>query len=304
MNIRIGCVPLQWGAFSKAEPESYTRERVLREVREAGFEGLSSGPQGDKTPRQVVEYLQGLGLAPAPGYFGGDWWKAEEAGPAEERAADMARFLKEMGVGECFISAGGFGGFTSRASGQSSGKSRWELAGQVQEADGLSQAEWKTLAQTVNRIGAAMMKSGVKACYHNHVGAVVETRAEMEKLIELTDRDCVFLGPDTGHLAWGGADPVAFFRDYAPLIKSVHLKDASEEIRAQGVRQAWNYDQFSDAGLWRELGEGSIDFPSIFGILKAQGFDGWALSETDVTQKSTPLESARISRQYLQSLGL
>lgn len=300
MNIRIGCVPLQWNQFQRAEPDAYPRDRVLREVAQAGFEGLSSGPQGDKTPSEVSKYLKSFNLAPAPGYVGGDWWKPEEAAKSIERAAHSAKFLSEMGVHECFISSGGFGGFSSRRN----SKSRWELAGQVQPEDGMDEAEWKIVADTVNRIGAAMMQSGVRACYHNHVGAVVETRAEMEKLIELTDRDCVFLGPDTGHLYWAGADPVAFFRDYAPLIKSVHLKDASEEVRAEGVAKGWNYGQFSDAGLWRELGEGDIDFAAIFEILRAQDFDGWALSETDVTQKQTPLESAQISRKYLQGLGL
>lgn len=299
MNIRIGCVPLQWNQFQRAEPDAYPRERVLREVAQAGFQGLSAGPQNDKTPQEVVEYLKGFGLVPAPGYIGGDWWKPEAAEKSIEQAAHMAKFLAEMGVHECFISAGGFGGYTSRRN----GKNRAQLSGQVTPEDGMTDEEWKVLAETVNRIGAAMMQSGVKACYHNHVGAVIETRAEMERLIEMTDRDVVFLGPDTGHLIWGGADPVAFFRDYAPLIKSVHLKDASPKILAVGIECEWDYGQFSGGGLWRELGEGAIDFGQIFSILKAQDFDGWALSETDVTQKSTPLESAQISRKYLQELG-
>jgi inosose dehydratase len=299
MSIRIGCVPLQWGQFSKAHPEEYTPERILREVAQAGFEGISSGVRKNQTPEELAEHLRGFGLVPAPGYLGGDWWKPEEAEMAVERATTLARFSKALGVSECFISAGGFGGFTSRRN----GKNRWELAGQIEEGDGLDDAEWKVLSETINRIGRAMAEEGVKACYHNHVGAVVETRAEMERLIELTDRDAVFLGPDTGHLYWGGADPVAFFRDFGPHIKAVHLKDASEEIRAQGVAKGWTYDEFSQAGLWRELGEGDIDFSAVFKTLEENSFDGWALSETDVTQKSTPLESAQISRKYLKQLG-
>jgi inosose dehydratase len=299
MNIRIACVPLQWGAFSQAEPGAYPRERILREVREAGYEGISSGAQPGQTPAQVLEHLASFGLKPAPGYLGGDWWKPEEQAKAVEQARHAAQFLSEMGVHECFLSANGFGSYTSRRN----GKSRAKLAGQVQNGDGLDETEWQVLAETVNRIGAAMMESGVRGCYHNHVGAVVETREEMDKLIAMTDRNCVFLGPDTGHLAWAGADVVQFFRDYAPLIKSVHLKDASEEIRREGAAKQWNYGQFCDAGLWRELGEGDIDFPAIFEILRAQDFNGWMLSETDVTQKDSPLESARISREYLLAQG-
>ena len=39
-------------------------------------------------------------------------------------------------------------------------------------------------------------------------------------------------------------------------------------------------------------------------ILGHAGFEGWLISETDVTQKSTPLESVTICRNYLKSLGI
>ena len=47
-----------------------------------------------------------------------------------------------------------------------------------------------------------------------------------------------------------------------------------------------------------------VDFPAMFDILSKAGFDGWVIVETDVTTKSSALESATISRKYLQSIGL
>ena len=41
-------------------------------------------------------------------------------------------------------------------------------------------------------------------------------------LLALADPALVFLGPDTGHLAWAGADVLAFCRTYAPRIKTLH----------------------------------------------------------------------------------
>jgi inosose dehydratase len=297
---KIGCVPLNWGQFQRQNPAEWPQERVLREVAAAGFAGVSWGARKDLSTHQSLELLKSFGLEAAPGYMGGDWWLQENQEKAIEGATHLSRYLTEIGVEQCFISAGGFDAYASRRN----GKTRRQLAGQVQEGDGLTEDEWKILAETCNKIGEAMQSMEVQACYHNHVGAVVETREEMEKLLSLTDRELVFLGPDTGHLEWAGADAAQFFRDFAPLIKAAHLKDVSHEVRDRGVREGWGYDEFVEAQMFRELGEGDVDFKSILQVLGEHSFNGWLLSETDRTFKDTPLESGRISREHLKALGV
>jgi inosose dehydratase len=120
----------------------------------------------------------------------------------------------------------------------------------------------------------------------------------------LTDPALVFLGPDTGHLAWAGADPVAFCRDYAKRLKTLHIKDINCQVRDRGRDAGWDYDTFSQQGIFIELGEGCVSFPAIFEILRAEGFSGWLIVETDVTQKPSALESVTRSRTYLRSLGV
>src|SRR5690606_26082251 len=111
-------------------------------------------------------------------------------------------------------------------------------------------------------------------------------------------------GPDTGHLAWAGADPVQFCRDYADSIKTMHLKDIDASVRDEGVRGQWPYESFTQAGVFTELGNGSVDFPAIVDLLRQRDFNGWLIVETDVTQQPTALQSAQISRDYLRTLGL
>ncbi len=64
------------------------------------------------------------------------------------------------------------------------------------------------------------------------------------------------------------------------------------------------YDTFTEQGVFVELGEGCVDFPAIFAILRNVGFEGWVIAETDVTQKPTAWESVTASRAYLRTLGL
>jgi len=78
----------------------------------------------------------------------------------------------------------------------------------------------------------------------------------------------------------------------------------NNDVRRQGVSAGWSYGQFTEAGVFAELGEGMVDFPVILTALANTGFDGWLIVETDVTMKPSPLESATISRHYLTTLGL
>jgi inosose dehydratase len=112
------------------------------------------------------------------------------------------------------------------------------------------------------------------------------------------------MGPDTGHLAWGGVDVVAFCRDYASSIKTMHIKDIDPQVLAEGRAQGWDYRAFADRGIFTELGQGFVDFPEILRILEGVAFAGWLIVETDVTQQPSPLISAQISRRYLHTLGL
>lgn len=299
MAFRVGCVPLNWGQFKRLAPDEWPEERILREVAQAGFEGISSGARKGLTPEQTVEFFAGFGLKPAPGYYGGDFWKRELREEQVEKARDMAAYSLAMGVSELFVAPSG-GDYVSRANGQN----RRQLAGHVGPDDGLTDDEYQTLADTLSEIGHATLEEGVATCIHNHVGQVIETRAEVDRLFQLVNRNVVFLGPDTGHLAWAGADVVDFFDHYGSDIISVHLKDVHENVRAEGAAAGWEYNTFTSRGVFAELGEGSVDFSAIFEILRLHAFDGWVLSETDVTQKATALESSTISRDYLKTLGI
>ncbi len=133
---------------------------------------------------------------------------------------------------------------------------------------------------------------------------MIETREEIDRLLRMVDPEIVFLGPDTGHLAWAGVDVLDFCRDYAERIKTIHIKDIDAAVRERGRAAEWDYHTFSRNGIFTELGAGCVDFPALFDILRTAGFQGWVIAETDVTQQPSALASAQISRAYLRSIGL
>ncbi len=112
------------------------------------------------------------------------------------------------------------------------------------------------------------------------------------------------MGPDTGHLAWGASTWRRSAGHYAGAIKTMHIKDIDPAVLKEGQAKQWDYQTFSDAGIFTELGQGFVDFPAVFAILEQAGFSGWLIVETDVTQQPSALLSAQISRAYLKSLGI
>jgi len=94
-----------------------------------------------------------------------------------------------------------------------------------------------------------------------------------------------------------------YVRTYAKDIKTLHVKDIYPDVVKEGVAKGWSYAQFSDAGVFAELGEGMVPIKEMLDILNAAGFQGWFVSEIDRTTKATPLESAKICRAYMRSLG-
>lgn len=298
-DIVVGCGQITWIKFTAQGVQwSASEEQVLAEIAQAGYEGAPAGPQDGRTTAETLALFARSGLRPAPGYYGANFWQAERSADLLEQAHRQAAFAQEAGLTELYVAPGGFDYVTR------SGKTRRETAGHVSAEDGLSDDEYKQFAETLNRFCEITLQSGVRSCFHNHVGTVIETGEEIERLLDLCDQSLVFLGPDTGHLAWAGVDPVAFCRKHAQQIKTLHVKDIDADVRARGRAASWDYGTFSDNGIFVELGEGCVDLPAIFEILKGAGFSGWAIAETDVTQKPTALESATVSRAYLRSIGI
>ncbi len=291
-DIAVACAQLTW--------KDVPRDQVFAEIAQAGYAGAPAGPRWfENSAEATLSYFARYALKPAPGYYSADFWKSERREDILSQATTQAEFARAVGLSELYVAAGGFDGFVTP-----SAKNRKQIAANVGPGDGLDDAQYRQFAATLNEFGQRTLELGVKSCFHNHVGSVIESLEECERLLELTDPALVFLGPDTGHLAWAGIDVVPFCKRHLSRIKTLHLKDVNFVVRDRGKAEAWEYDTFTKNGVFAELGEGNVDFPGLLALLRESGFGGWVVVETDVTQKTTALESAIISRNYLKSLGL
>ncbi len=284
-GIRVACGQITW------RRGEFTQEQILAQIAEAGYDGA---PAGARTPDQVEEIralFEAAGLQPAPGYLGAPFWEPDQADAIVAQARDVAAAHQALGLTEIYVAAN----LTPE---------RRAVSGKVKPEDALDDAGYAVMAETLNRVGAATLEHGVRASFHNHVGSFIETRAEIDELFSRVDRSLLFHGPDIGHLAWAGDDVMSYLRDYYDDITTIHVKDIDPQVLMRGIAQGWDYAGFSDHGIFTELGQGLVDFPALVDLLQTNGFNGWIVVETDVTQLPTALESARISRDYLRSLRM
>jgi inosose dehydratase len=74
---------------------------------------------------------------------------------------------------------------------------------------------------------------GVRMAVHHHMGTVVQSAEDVDRLMENTG-PAVGLLLDTGHMTFAGGDPIAVAKRYADRI--VHVQQGHP---AAGPRPAW-----------------------------------------------------------------
>jgi inosose dehydratase len=151
-------------------------------------------------------------------------------------------------------------------------------------------ASKRDITSALNEICKAVSDVGITPALHQHTGTCIETRDEVYSILDAVDTRYVKFGPDVGQLAKGGSDPVKVVKDFLPLIRHVHLKD-------------WNggpnWDEYCP------LGQGKVDVPAVLALLEQSPEMKIVMVELDPSRNppSTPLETARISKEYLQKQG-
>lgn len=166
---------------------------------------------------------------------------------------------------------------------------------------GATPEELKETAKTLNRIGEICKPYGIMPCLHPHAGTQVMYEKEVDFMMQNTDPALVFFGPDTAHLTVGHCNAVEIFDRYARRIKFVHLKDVkkNKEAVGDGARQ----QGFEIYSSFLELGEGDVDFASIFKILDQVGFDGYLTVELDQSRFGNK-ESAVMNMKFMKAHGM
>lgn len=166
-----------------------------------------------------------------------------------------------------------------------------------------SEAEWKKVAHGFNEMGKLAKEKGMTLTIHHHMGTGVQTAAEIDRLMEMTDPSLVYLLFDSGHLKFSDEDMLAILKKYIARVRHVHLKDFRSGIY-QGVKsRKMSFLDSVRAGIFTVPGDGDIDFAPIFSELERAGYEGWMVVEAEQDPaKANPYEYAVKARSYIREL--
>jgi inosose dehydratase len=164
---------------------------------------------------------------------------------------------------------------------------------------------WQVLLGNLDRIAERASFRGIVPALHPHVGTMVETASETERVL---DGSGIGLCVDTGHLLVGGADPVALTAAHADRVVHVHLKDVDAADAARVRAGETSFGAAVRAGMFRPLGEGDVDIAGMVRTLEAAGYDGWYVLEQDVMlggpeDEVTPYADVRTSLDFLTEVA-
>ena len=164
-----------------------------------------------------------------------------------------------------------------------------------------SEEQWKRLTTGLNRLGKVARERGFKMCYHHHMGTGCQTLEEVDRLLAETDEELVWLLYDSGHFAFSGHDPVVAVKRYIDRIGHVHLKDLRTDVFAQVKAKDSSFLDAVRSGVFTVPGDGSIDFPAIFAVLEAHGYEGWMVVEAEQDPAiANPLQYSMMARAYIR----
>jgi inosose dehydratase len=300
-TIAVGNAPCSWGVLEfDLEGQAAGYRQVLDEMAATGYVGTELGDWGflPTDPVQLraelaVRQLTLVGaFVPVALAHPAAW----DAGRAQ--ALRTARLLAEA--------TNSTAPFLILADDNGKDPTRTRYAGRIRPEQSLTPEQWDTFARGADAIARVVhAETGLRTAFHHHCAGFVETPAEIEALLERTDPTLLGLVLDTGHLVYGGGDPLALLRAHGDRVWHVHFKDCHPEVAAQARTAGWDYFEAVRRGVFCELGKGYVDFAAVIAELRRLGYAGWIIVEQDVLPgMGTPRASAERNRAYLASLGL
>ncbi|WP_063333082.1 myo-inosose-2 dehydratase [Marinomonas sp. TW1] len=287
-NVRIGINPLTWTNDDLPSLGADTPLEVcLSEARQAGYSGIELGNKFPRDPAVLGPILQEHDLSLVSGWYSA---RLMERSAEQEITAmqDHLNLLKALGS-DVMV----FAEVTNCIHG--------DLSAPLSQRPGMTEEQWVEYAKRITQVADYMAEQGVKLAYHHHMGTVIETAKEVDKLMAMTG-DNVGLLLDTGHITFAGGDPLEMAKKHAKRIVHVHCKDIRPSILKENLNRDSAFLNAVLDGVYTVPGDGSIDYAPIFDVLKSVDYQGWIVVEAEQDPAiAHPLTYATMGYEYLSS---
>jgi inosose dehydratase len=269
LRLRIGHTCITWGTFPNAGP---TLEPAMKDIAQLGFVGFETFPQVLEewdAKGELSALIERHQLPLVSGYI-----FPNVLDPAERKStlADVVRLatlVKKYGGRHLVIQA----------------------HNSVRKIPNYDFKEHRAnIVASLDEYGKAVTDLGLGVGLHQHTGTAVDTQDQVYAVMEAVDTRYMKFAPDTGQLQKAGADAAKVIRDFRSITTHMHLKDWS----------GWEH-----FGGYCPLGQGKVDIKAILSTMEEANPGANIMVELDPSRNApyTPLQTAEISRKYLEQLG-
>jgi inosose dehydratase len=288
--LRLGIAPIGWTNDDMPDlGAEISFEQCVDEMSRAGYIGTEIGNKYPKDPAILKAELRKRGMTVANRWHS-SFILTNDLKEEEKSFREDCAFLKATGADRIGVS-------------EQSYSVQGKPISVFDNKYTMTESEWKRLVSGLNHLGQIALEYGISLTYHHHMGTVVQNEYEVDKFMEMTDPRYVSLLYDTGHLAYAGADYIGVLRRYIGRIKHIHLKDIRPDVVNKVKKDKLSFLQGVRIGTFTVPGDGCLNFPEVFDIIKEARYSGWLLVEAEQDpSKANPYEYAVKAKNYMDSL--
>jgi len=291
MNLidRLAGAPISWGVCEvPGWGIELSPDRVLGEMRQLGLTATEIGADGylPSDPHVLRELLDSYQLRLVGGFVPVVIHDATQEKATIDAVHRAARLMSDAG-GMVFVTAA---------------VADWSWGPHAP----LDALQWRRSAKMLTTIDTIVSEYGMTQAVHPHLNTIIETRDEMQQLLEVSD---VGWALDTGHMMIGGQDPLEFIAEAFDRIRHVHLKDVHLDMAAPVLAGSRSIMQGVQDGMFCNLGHGDVPIADIVRSLEDHGYDHWYVLEQDAAITSGepevgsgPLLDVQKSIEYLKQI--
>lgn len=267
--ILYGTNPIAWSNDDDRTLGAHiTLEQCLDEAARIGFDGIEKGHKFPTTVEGLKAVLDPRGLRFVSGWHSTNLL----VNSLDSEKAAMQPFLdvlKGMGCAVIIVC-------------ETSNAVHGNDAVALKDRPRLADDQWAAFGAGVEALAQFAAAQGITLVYHHHMGTIVETEDEIDRLMAVTG-PATHLLLDTGHCRFGGGDPARLARRHMARVGHIHAKNVRPAIMAEVRDQGLSFLQGVRRGVFTVPGdsEGGVDFAPVLKTAAEHGYSGWLVIEAE-----------------------
>jgi inosose dehydratase len=290
MPVEIGINPITWTNDDMPElGGDIPLETCLAETRLAGYRGTELGGKFPRISKELGPILARHDLKLVSGWYDGRMLE-RDVGQEFDAVQPHLTLLRDLGA-KVVVYAD-----TSR-------RAEGDLLQPASRRPHLADEDWREYGRKLTTLAERMAAFGVGMAFHHHMGTIVQTDPEIDRLMA-NSGEAVGLLYDTGHCLYAGGDPASLLQRHIARVVHVHCKDVRHAVLARALAEDTSFMAAVLEGIFTVPGDGSLDFAPLLRQLSEHSYNGWLVVEAEQDpRKAHPLTYARMGYANLTRLA-